>query len=468
MNIHPARRRKPIFLGLLMLIVGILLLVHNLVPDLVHLGTLLLYWPVLLILWGLTLLWEYFAARRANQAPPRGIGGREFALILFLVAGSLALLAIGRARSRMNWPYRFGLFGNLYTFAGTLTSATLEPETQVLLWTPRGDISVRPHDSMNLNLVVTKSVRAPSQDAAQKIADATTVAVETTPQGVRVEPRTPVDGFAESVSYDATVPAKISLSVSTGRGGLHITGIDGQVSANASGEVDVSQIGSNVTLNMDHGNLRIHSVSGNVTVSGGGEQVDLSEISGMASLNGRFFGPIRIRRAGHGIQYKSPRTTLGVDAALGRLDMGSDSLQVSDTTGDLSLTTRNKDVRIENVQGSVQIHNRNGDVSIHCSQPPRGAIEITDRSGSINLYLPGRSAFSLKATALNGDISSAFQAPGLHLSEQGSNSSMQGSVGSGGPQIVLSTTYGTIRIMRTPPVPPMPPVTPATPPPPGI
>jgi hypothetical protein len=458
MNSRPFRKRRSIFLGLVLMLIGVLILIHNLQPRVIHLGELFLYWPVLLILWGLALLWDVFAARRAKQPIPRTVGRSEVLLILIVAAASVALLAFNRFRINAERRYRFEFFGNPYTFTQPLEPAPIQPSAQVLLWTPRGNITVRPHQDASLSLVVTKTVRAMSQSAARAIADATAVAAENTAQGVRVEPRLPRHAFGETISYDAGVSPRISLNASTGRGDLHISGINGPISANASGEVDISRIGSDITLNLDHGDLRIRSVDGNVTVHGRGEQVDLSEIAGLASLNGIFFGPIRIRRIDKGLQIRSPRTRLAVDAALGRLDLDSGRLQLSDTQGNVTLRTRDLDVEVENAQGTVRITNRNGDVDLHCGQPPRNSIHIDDRSGNIDLFLPGHAAFSLMATALSGDITNDFPAPTLHLVERSSNSYMQGSVGSGGPKITLYTTYGAIRIMRTPASPPMPPV----------
>ena len=454
MRPDPTRRRKSIFLGLVLMLIGVLFLIHNLQPSLVHLGEILLYWPILLILWGLALLWDHFAARRANQTAPRSVGRAEFLLIIFVVAASVSLLAFNRFQTNAERRYRYYLLGIPYTFTSAVTPAPVKPFSQVLLWTPRGNITVRPHHSMTLGVVVKKTVRAINSGSAQRMADATEVAVASTPQGIRVEPQFPPHAFGEMVSYDAFVFPDVSLTLSTGRGDLHIEGIKGPISGNASGDVDISQAGSNVTLNLNHGNLRIQSVAGNVTVSGRGQQVDLSEITGLAILNGRFFGPIRVRRAAGGMQIHSRRTTMGVNAALGGLDMTSGRLLLSDTAGNVSLRTRDLDVDIENARGAVHIVNRNGDVEVHCYQDPRNGIDIFDRSGNISLYLPDHSSFSLAASALSGDIANGFPAPTVHLVRRSSNSYMQGSVGSGGPQITLHTTYGAIRILPAPRVPP--------------
>ena len=154
---------------------------------------------------------------------------------------------------------------------------------------------------------------------------------------------------------------------------------------------------------------------------------------------------------------------LNVSAALGRLDMESGQLVLSDTPGNVSLDTRDKDIQFENVEGAVSITDRNGNIDIRYSQPPKNNITITNRSGDINIALPGRSAFTITAVARSGDISNDFQAPALRLVETSPNTQLEGTVGTGGPKITLNTSYGTIHIRRAAPAPPVPPPTPVAP-----
>jgi Toastrack DUF4097/LiaI-LiaF-like transmembrane region len=450
------RRRGSIFGGLVLILVGTLFLIHYLAPGLLHMGQLVRYWPVLLILWGLARFWDHFAATRSGQAPPRTVSGGDLLLVLLVLVGIVALVAYNRLHRNIGWDGGFDLFGTPYTFTTTLPPAAVDPSTRIDLWTPRGDITVRPQEEKSLGVVVTKTVRASDQAQAQKVADATTVSVQQTPQVVHLEPKLPSGADNERVSYDVSVFPNTSLTASTGRGEIHVNGIDGEVSLSASGHVDVQQTGSNTTLDLRRGDARVHSVTGNVTINGRGQQIDVGEISGQASINGEFYGPIHVRRIGKAVQFNSSRTALSVSAALGRLDMESGDLTISDTPGNVSLETRDKDIQFENVQGNVTITNRNGNVDIRYSQPPTNNLTITNRSGDISIALPARSAFSITAVARSGDISNDFETPALRLVETSPNAQLEGTVGSGGPKITLNTSYGTIHIRRAPAAPPVP------------
>jgi hypothetical protein len=91
----PARRRS-IFGGLLLTLLGTYFLLANLLPELNLWSAFWRYWPALLILWGVARLVDYRSARRAGQAPPRTLTAGEFVLVLLLI-GRSAPIRIGRS-----------------------------------------------------------------------------------------------------------------------------------------------------------------------------------------------------------------------------------------------------------------------------------------------------------------------------------------------------------------------------------
>ncbi|HEV2386983.1 MAG TPA: DUF4097 family beta strand repeat-containing protein [Candidatus Acidoferrales bacterium] len=464
---NPGPRRGSIFGGLLLIAIGVLFLIHYMVPGLLHLGELARYWPLLLIVWGLARLWDHFAAQRANQQPPRAVSAGELLLILLVIAGVAAVVAFGRLHGGgPMWDTEIGFFGSPYTFTSTLPVQPVTAGSRLDLWTPRGNINVRAQPEPNVNAAVTKIVNAASQAAAQQTADRTTVAFEATAQALRLEPKMPSGGDNEQVNYDVSAFPQISLSASTGRGDVDVDGIAGEVAASAAGGIEVSNSGSDTTLDLRRGNVHVHSAAGNVLINGHGEQVDVGEVAGSASINGEFYGPIRIRAVAKNLQFNSSRTSFSVTALPGRFEMDSGRLVLSDTPGDASLETREKDIEFENVQGRLHVVNHNGGVEIRFSRPPRSDIDVSNGSGDIELVLPPESSFSIAAESRSGDISSDFQTPTLKLVESSPDSRLEGAVGAEGPKISLNTSYGTIRIRKAPattPAPPTPPVPPTAP-----
>ncbi len=60
-------RRRPLFSGLLLILIGLLLLAHQFRPEFRVWQLFATYWPVLLIIWGLSKMFDYFAARRTDH-----------------------------------------------------------------------------------------------------------------------------------------------------------------------------------------------------------------------------------------------------------------------------------------------------------------------------------------------------------------------------------------------------------------
>jgi hypothetical protein len=463
---HRGQKSGSIFGGLLLVVIGVLFLIHSLRPDWLRLGEIARYWPVLLILWGLARLWEYFAAKRSGQQSARTVTGGDLLVVLLVVIGVAALAAHDRFhRGGWVWDTEIGLFGNSYTFTDALPAQTAPPAAHVDFWTPHGDIAIQPQQAPGLNVVLSKTIDAANQADAQRIAASTIVTFETTAQGLRLAPKMPFRDNNERVSYDVRVFPNASVSASTGRGTVHIEGIQGTVFANVSGQADIADTSSDTTVHLSRGDVRIHSAGGNVWVDGHGEQVDIGGVAGGASIDGEFYGPIHVRAVAHTFQFRSARTSLAISALPGRLELDSDRLVLADTPGDLVLKTRDKDVDLENVQGRLRIDDHNGDVEVRISQPPRNDININTNSGDIELALPDDSACSISAFTRSGDISTDFETPALQLTEESQHHRLEGTLGSGGPKISLNTNYGDIRIRKLAPAPGVAPSPPLPPPP---
>ena len=78
------RRRRSIFSGLLLVVIGALFLWHNFQGGFEIWRVIERWWPVVLILWGLAKLYDYWAAKQSGEAPPRTMAGGEVMLVLFV------------------------------------------------------------------------------------------------------------------------------------------------------------------------------------------------------------------------------------------------------------------------------------------------------------------------------------------------------------------------------------------------
>jgi len=142
------------------------------------------------------------------------------------------------------------------------------------------------------------------------------------------------------------------------------------------------------------------------------------------------------------------------------MKMDPGDLRVENAAGGFNVRTRSKDIRLENIGGDVDIENKNGEVELHAGRLPLGSVAISNQRGPVQVYLPPQMAFQIEAFARNGDIQSDFSE--VHVQNQGSQATANGSVGAGGKRVQLSTEHADIEIRRGM-IAPEAPVTPAAP-----
>ncbi|PYV11238.1 MAG: hypothetical protein DMG23_04875 [Acidobacteria bacterium] len=128
------------------------------------------------------------------------------------------------------------------------------------------------------------------------------------------------------------------------------------------------------------------------------------------------------------------------------------SLDASGIAGPFELSTRQKDITLEDFRHSVKISDNNGSVQLRAAVAPVHPIEVDLKKGDIEVALPPNCNFQIDASSSHGEVDSEFS--GLKITKQGDVHSISGSYGKGGPTIHLSTSYGTIRLNRLGPRPP--------------
>jgi hypothetical protein len=114
-------------------------------------------------------------------------------------------------------------------------------------------------------------------------------------------------------------------------------------------------------------------------------------------------------------------------------------------TGPVEIVTNRKDVTVNNFENACKVSNEYGDVTLSTGTVGKGELNVKNRNGSIDLFLPENAAFQIDATARNGRIDSEYQ--GLE-SVQGANDVglLKGRLKNGGTKIVLETEYSNIHI----------------------
>ena len=128
----------------------------------------------------------------------------------------------------------------------------------------------------------------------------------------------------------------------------------------------------------------------------------------------------------------------------GDLDMDSGDMRASDLIGPFRLLTRSKDVRLTGVSGDVRLENENGAVEIHMSK--LGNMQVSNRNSDVQIYLPDKAGFQLDAHSRGGEIESDFDA--LKIDNGDDQATASGTVGAGGPHLVISNEHGGIELRK--------------------
>jgi len=444
------QRRGSIFTGLLLIVLGVIFLIDIYEPGLRVGHWIRLYWPVLIILWGLAKLVDHFAAQRAGG--PRGpfLSGGE-AVLLIVLAFVLAGFAF-RDWLRDRYP-DFDIdippFQHSYSKTQDLPPQQLPAGAHVIIEIDRGDISIKPSNDNQLRVGVSESAYGKTEsDANQKLHN---IDIEIRQNGnvYRVGPRSGGSQAGGSTDLDITIPRTVSLDARTNHGDVEIAGVSGPVTAHSgNGDVDVHDIGSDVAVDLQKGDAKITAVAGNVKLTGRGDDVDISDISGDAAIEGAFIGSLHASKIGKTLHCASPWAELTIAQLSGNADADSGDIEISGASGPAKLVTHNKDIDVSNVSGRIDIANTHGDVKVSYSTPPRDDLNVSNDAGDAEVSLPPSSNFQVSAISRSGEAKSDFGAATLKASNENDQGQISGRVGEGGPSITIATSYGTIHLRK--------------------
>jgi DUF4097 and DUF4098 domain-containing protein YvlB len=446
------RRRRSIFGGLLLILVGVLFLIHSFHGNFPIWRLLERWWPLVFILWGVAKLYDHFVAQHTGEVAPPTVTAGEIVLVLVLlvVIGGARIVEWGThraTRSEIFFPWE-----ESYSFAENVAPVTVPANARITVNTSRGSLMITGDDTPQIRVSARKAANASSENIAQDRANAVHVAI--TPNGSNgflIEPQgqNGSEG-AVSVEMEVHVPKGASLSVTTNHGDIDISGISGTINAEGrGGETSIRQSGSDVSVTSHSGDVRVIGANGNVTVSGRGTQVEISDVKGAATIDGEFYGPLSFSQVAKGVHFVSNRSDVSVTELPGRMELPSPGdMTISDTQGNVTLTTTKRDLSLVDVSGKIQVDNRSGNISVRFSQPPKESVDLTTQNGDIDLTLPARSNFDVTARADRGDLNSDFPELEPKIGSDHGNSRLDASVGSHGPAIQLRSTYGSIHIHK--------------------
>ena len=445
-------QRSSIFSGLLLIVLGVLFLLARFHPDLRIWHLFWRFWPVLIILWGFAKLVDHMSAQRSGDARPPLLTGGEAALlvlVVFVLAGMGIYTKIREKNPDLNID--LDVFNHKSSQSQELPPKTIPAGAHVMVTTALGSIAAHVGDGNDLRVSVTETAEAANESAAEDLLKSLKVVIEQTRDGYSVHPvNQEMDAGHVTVDFDLTIPKSVSLAADSHHGDVSVSGLAGAVSATTqTGDIEVHDIGSDVTAQLVKGDARIDDITGSVRITGRGNEIEVNDVAGDTTLQGEFFGPVRIRNVTKTTHYTSQAGDLTLAHLTGRLELDSGQIDVSDVGGFAKLVTHDKDIEVENVAGRLDIAGTHGDIKVTYAQPPHEDINIANGTGEVDLTLPAKSSFEISAISRSGEIQSDFEAPSLKLADESGTGRLSGKVGSGGPKIQIATSYGTIYLRKS-------------------
>jgi len=171
-------------------------------------------------------------------------------------------------------------------------------------------------------------------------------------------------------------------------------------------------------------------------------------------------GPARLRTSNGAIRVQGLRGSLEAQTSNG-------SVELIDIDGDAKVHTSNGHIRTEGLRGSLEAGTSNSSINARLEQVPAGRpvrlettnssvelsvpvnfandIRVSTSNGGITLHMPYQVNAHVMARTTNSSISSDFE---VRMRGEFSKNSLEGVIGNGGPLIDLSTSNGSIRLLK--------------------
>jgi hypothetical protein len=451
-NGSPARpRTSGVFSGLLLILFGFLLLLHN--YGHLQLGTIFRHWwPLIFIFWGATKLYERTLAQRQGRSAGWITPGEVFLVIGLMVVVGIVIAAEQLPSEFRNLNFDFG--GDAYSFPVDITPQPIAPNSRILIRGGRGTITVRSSDEPTLRITGQKQIRTFSESDAQKRSTSMDIQAVKVGDGYEIHP----GGFdlgdsRISVDMDIVVPKKSTVIVHNVRGDVNISDMATDVTASTDleGDIEINDTAGNVDATLQKGDVKITDTKGDVKVAGHGGSVEVVDASGSLTIDGDFYSSVRAEKIAKGVRFISQRFDLTLTQLGGHFEKSAGNLEIADAPGNLTSRSKNVSVSLDNVTGKIVLDNTNGAVELRFSNAPREDLTVNNERASITLSIPSSSSFDIQADCRSCDIDSEFTGSGLKATRTDKGDShLEGKYGSArGPRIILKSSYDSIQIRKT-------------------
>ena len=258
-----------------------------------------------------------------------------------------------------------------------------------------GSIEVRGWEQNSVEVNGTKS------GSSQSVLDAIKVEIDSTPGALRIRAVRPPDSYRHmGVRFSIRVPRKAVLElISTSNGRIQVDDTEGRA-----------------RLHTSNGGIRVNRVKGEVEAHTSNGAIEAQDVEGNVNL----------------------QTSNG-------------AIRAETTHGSFEGTTRNGSItaRLNEPLGTwpVRAESSNGHIELTLDAKQLPEVRASTSNSSILLRLPASASARVRAATSRASITSDFE--GLRNDDdRRRHSELHGSIGGGGPLIDLSSSNGSIRILK--------------------
>jgi hypothetical protein len=447
--------RRSISGPLIVIAIGVLFFLNNFYPGLFTWRSMASYWPFFLIGFGVIRLMEVLTA--AGHAQPIATSRGPRGGIVLLVIGCVAFWGMSKA-SHHRWrggPMHFNsvrMFGDSFDFDVKQTLPVTGEDVRVVIEGLRGNVSVTGDDSTEVTISGHKTINTFNQSKAD-LANRNTH-VEIVREGndivVRSAGSAERDEFSVSYDVDIKVPKRLNLVAQGSPENVTVESLDGNVDiAGGTGNVRLTSIGGNVRVETTRRKdlVRAVGIKGSLEVRGTGTDLQFEDVTGQVSIQGNFFGTLDFRNLAKPLHFASEQTDLRVEKLPGSITMDLGEFRAENIAGPLHLRCQSRDVHISNFSSDLEVSVERGDIELDPQKTPVGKMDVHLRAGNIDLTLPEKAPFTLRATTSQGDVDNQY-GTGVTTNAEGRTASMK-TQGTTGPAITMTTDRGNITLKKS-------------------
>ncbi len=399
-----------------------------------------LYWPFLLVLFGLGKIIDYYRLEGRLQFRATEVIGLILIILLGVGAGHV---------SRAHWPLLriplwsgdgdFGigdLVGEKYVWAEeeSLPASALQ---QIEISNLYGDVRIQGGSMESVDVRLTKEVFEASEEEAKGRADQVRLINERTGNTLRLKTNREdldLDKTRFKSHFEITLPPQVAVTVKNAYGNVRVSDLEAPctidlrhgdaVVENLSGELELQNAYGRAIARNIEGSVRIENrrgavsaegISGNASLHNVYGDITASDVSGKLDATNRF-GQVRANKIAGSVEVNAPGSLVSIsDVEEGIFAHNSHkSLTVKRLKKGLDLETSYSKVEIEDVSGQVSIQAHHSDIA---AREVEGGIRVIAKGSKVRLD-GVRGGFEV-ATSLRAAEVIDFSGPGDVKNEYG-------------------------------------------------